>query len=355
MNPRDDAAGPPSPAADAAGDAARGATDRRRLEQELARYRDCANVHDLPAIFHYWSNRYALPKLIACGFADLDGFFLSYLVGIGREEPRRLHAVASVGAGNCDLEVRLATVARERGVDNLHFHCLELNPHMVERGRRLADRAGLADRFSFEVTDADAWRPAGPLSACIANHSLHHLVRLERLFGGVRDALGERGVFLINDMIGRNGHLRWPEALAAVEEIWRRLPERYKYNHQLRRLEHEFSDWDCAAEGNEGIRAQDVLPLLIETFHFDSFIAFGNVIDVFVDRSFGHNFDPGVPEDVAWIDEIARLDEELLDRGEIKPTHLIAAARARPGASPRCYRHWTPEFCVRRPDPGAGP
>jgi SAM-dependent methyltransferase len=326
---------------------------RRRLEQELERYRHCENVHDLPAIFHYWSNRYALPKLVDCGFAGLDDFFLSYITGVRRAEPGRVHEVVSLGAGNCDLEVRLATMARGRGIDNLRFHCLELNPDMIERGRRLAGEAGLADRFSFEVADIDAWRPARPFSVCIANHSLHHLVELERLFGDVRDALGESGVFLVNDMIGRNGHLRWPEALAVVERLWRRLPDRYKYNHQLRRLELEFDDWDCSTEGHEGIRAQDVLPLVIETFHFDGFIAFGNLIDVFVDRSFGHNFRPGDPEDVAWIDEIACLDDELLDAGEIKPTHMIAALRSRPSDRLRCYRHWTPEFCVRRPDAGA--
>ena len=115
------------------------------------------------------------------------------------------------------------------------------------------------------------------------------------------------------------------------------------------RLEPEFVNWDCAQEGNEGIRAQDVLPLLIEHFQFDAFIAFGNLVDVFVDRSFGHNFDPDDPDDTALIERIARRDEELLDAGRIKPTHLIAAMRARAAAEPRCYRHWTPRFCVRRP------
>jgi SAM-dependent methyltransferase len=334
-------------------DSAQG-SNRRRREQELAHYRHCENVHDLPAIHHHWSEHYVLPKLVACGFENTDELFLSYLVGACQEEPERVCAVASLGAGNCDLEVRLASLARARGVENLRFHCLELNPDMIERGRRLAHQAELADRFTFEVTDLEAWQPDGALSACLANHSLHHLVGLERLFAGIRGALGERGVFLINDMIGRNGHLRWPEALLFVERIWRRLPARYKYNHQLRRLELDFEDWDCSAEGNEGIRAQDVLPLLIEHFHFDTFVAFGNVIDVFVDRSFGHNFDPNTPEDVAWIERIAQLDDALLDAGAVKPTHAIAALRACPTGRLHCYRHWTPDFCVRRSDVEAG-
>jgi hypothetical protein len=129
------------------------------------------------------------------------------------------------------------------------------------------------------------------------------------------------------------------------------MPERYKYNHQLSRQETEFDDWDCSKESNEGIRSQDILPLLMESFHFEVFVPFGNVIDVFVDRSFGHNFDPERPEDLRFIDEVARLDLEKLDRGEIKPTHLLAALRARPVEAPIVYRHHTPEFCVRRPGP----
>ena len=46
----------------------------------------------------------------------------------------------------------------------------------------------------------------------------------------------------------------------------------------------------------EGIRAQDILPLLVERFTFDEFIGFGNVIDPFVDRSFGPNFDIASPK-----------------------------------------------------------
>jgi hypothetical protein len=61
-----------------------------------------------------------------------------------------------------------------------------------------------------------------------------------------------------------------------VELIWETLPDSKKYNHQLKRLEREFVNWDCAKEGFEGVRAQDILPLLVERFDFEKFMAFGN-------------------------------------------------------------------------------
>ena len=38
------------------------------------------------------------------------------------------------------------------------------------------------------------------------------------------------GKFLISDMIGRNGHQRWPEALTIVHDFWRKLPPSYRFN-----------------------------------------------------------------------------------------------------------------------------
>ncbi len=321
----------------------------RRLEQEIEHYRAVENVHDLPRIYHYWSEKYLRPVLAACGIEGIDAFFLDHILSACRTQPGGLVEIASIGSGNGDLEVRLARAARARGAQNFRFRCFELNPHMIARGRALAIAEDVADQLEFVRTNIDHWSVDRPYAICLAHHSLHHIVALEPLFAKVRRAIGNEGVFLISDMIGRNGHQRWPEVLGTVQELWRQMPDRYKWNQQLRRFEKEFEDWDCSREGNEGIRSQDILPLLMEHFHFEVFVPFGNLIDVFVDRSFGHNFDPEREEDRRFIDEVARLDLAKLDAGEFKPTHLLAAARVQPVEEPVVYRHWTPEFCLRRP------
>lgn len=322
----------------------------RRRREELERYRDCWQVHDLPAIHSFWSRRVVLPKLQACGFAGIAELYLHFITEACRRRPERLHRLISLGAGNCDLELQLAAECLARDVDNLQIECLELNPEMLGRGRAAAESAGLASMVRFEERDLERWREREPVTIVLANHSLHHLVDLEGLLDSVRASLEPDGVFLVNDMIGRNGHLRWPEARVHVEAIWSVLPRRYKFNRQLQRIEDEFADWDCSVEGNEGIRAQEVLPLLIERFAFDTFVAFGNLANVFVDRAFGPNFDVANPVDTAWVERIADLDEQLMDRGHLTPTQMIGALRANPGSPARCYRHWTPHFCVRRID-----
>jgi hypothetical protein len=66
-----------------------------------------------------------------------------------------------------------------------------------------------------------------------------------------------------------------------------------------------------------------------------------------VDRAFGHNFDPKLPEDCAFIDRVAQLDQRLIEEGKLKPTHLFAVMRSGHGGNPRVYRNLTPQFCIR--------
>jgi hypothetical protein len=149
-------------------------------------------------------------------------------------------------------------------------------------------------------------------------------------------------------MIGRNGHMQWPEAMRIVHEYWRELPAPYRWNVQLQRHEEMHENWDCSNEGFEGIRAQDILPLLLERFEFELFIGYGNIIDPFIDRSFGPNFDADAEWDRALIDRIHARDEAEMLAGRIKPTHMMATLRKRPYAGERRHRPGlSPQYCVR--------
>jgi SAM-dependent methyltransferase len=315
---------------------------------ELSKFQNLETVHALPDIYHYWSPKYLLPKLQALGFGSLVGFFLRYISeGCNRRKPD-ISKVVSLGCGNSDFEVDLARRLCELGTNNFHFVCLEMNGPMLQRGKALAATNGLSQHFSFIECDLNNWTAQHEFDSILAIHSLHHVAALEKLFDEVHRSLSNDGAFLINDMIGRNGHLRWPEALEVVQAFWKELPHTKKYNHQLKRFEDEFVNWDCSTEGFEGIRAQDILPDLIKRFEFDCFLGFSNIIDIFTDRSFGHNYDPKNESDVAFIDRVAITDDTLHESGKKNPTHMIAALK-KEGATLKTYKHLTPEFCVRWP------
>ena len=234
------------------------------------------------------------------------------------------------------------------GVENFHISCLEISPALIERATSRIAAEGLSQWISFTQGDVNTWTAAEPESfdGVIANQFLHHIVELEFVFDQIKRALKPDGLLMSIDMIGRNGHMRWPEALAIINPVWEALDQRYKYNHQMKRVDKEFLNWDCSTEGFEGIRAQDILPLLVDRFKFKVFLGFGNLTDVFVDRGYGHNYDPDSEKDRNFISALASTNDYLIDSGFIKPTMMFAQV-GKQEYETKTYKHWTPEFCVR--------
>ena len=315
---------------------------RDSLAKEKKIYENCEDVHNLPPIFHYWSHRHLLPKLQSFGFSSPTGMFAKHLISSTGPRPVRF---LSLGAGNCDLEIDLARSLK----GDFMIDCVDLNPAMLERGLQAAQNAGLSSQLNFMPADLNAWTADAEYDAVIASQSLHHVVNLEGLFDQVKRSLRPGGQFLISDMIGRNGHQRWPEALDVIHEFWQKLPPSYRFNQLVGYYEEMYQSWDCSVEGFEGVRSQDILPLLLEQFHFHLFVAYGNVIDPFIDRAFGGHFDPAVEWDRHFIDRVHQRDEDELASGRLKPTHMMAVLANEPCSM--FSGNFSPKACVRRTTP----
>jgi SAM-dependent methyltransferase len=325
-------------------------TYRARLREEEKVYENCLHVHDLPAIFHYWSNTYIRPKMEAFGFSNPNQLFCKRLQKQCERHTARDLRFVSIGSGNCDLEIEIALHLCSQG-HSFVIECVDLNPAMLERGQAAAHDAGMGSRIHTVQADLNEWNPEAEYDAVIANQALHHVLNLEGLFARVKASLKPQGCFVISDIIGRNGHERWPEALEIVQEYWRKLPPSYRLNRQLDLYEELYQNRSCSGESFEGIRSQDILPLLVERFHFQLFLAFANVIDPFVDRSFGPNFDATADWDRAFIDRVHHRDEEELTAGRIKPTHMLAVVGNERDVPTVFHPPMRPEFCMRPPLP----
>jgi ubiquinone/menaquinone biosynthesis C-methylase UbiE len=305
------------------------------------------NAPPLPPIAQYWHETFLKPMLEPYGFTNAIELFRSHIAQICQQHRAETVAVASIGAGDCAADIDLAVWLCENGTRNFSFECFDLNTELLKRAKSAAESKGVGGHFHFITCDMNRWQPERKYRVVLAIQSLHHVVELEALFGRIKTVLQPDGLFMTDDMIGRNGHQRWPEALHLVQQLWKELPDKYKYNHSLKRFESEYENWDCSIAGFEGIRAQDVLPLLITHFRFDTFMAFGNLIDIFIDRAFGPNFDPANEWDRAFIERVHALDVVEIESGRLKPTHIMAAMSATPVARTKTYKHLTPEFCVR--------
>ena len=300
-------------------DQASGGAYAAKIRAELSTYQAVENVHDLPPSHGYISETYLRPLLQRTfGWGSFNELLLQQISA----HPRREGAlrVLSLGSGNCDFELGIC----ERVERPCTFVCHELNEQMIARGREGAAARRLGERFTFVPGDINQLKLEGEYDLVIANHSLHHFVELEHIFSEVEGSMGPDAVFVINDMIGRNGHMFWEETLDLCNRMWALLPKNLKYNQQLKQRFRHRIQYDCSSEGFEGIRAQDILPLLDEHFAFRAFAPFYAVINRFIDRDFGHNFQLENPLHRGLLDAFWHLDDLSLRLNALKPTQMIA-------------------------------
>lgn len=294
---------------------------RTRCEVERFVYRSVKAVGDLPPIFHYWSNKYLQPVLMEQGYESPDDFFWKEIAARARTGAVR---ILSIACGRAELETAIAQRLRLEGLDSFSFHCVDLNQHMLDTAMERAAEFGLTKHFSSATCDLNEMSlPHAAYDLIIANQCLHHLTALERISTQLSSALKAGGTLLTSDVIGRNGHQLWPEAMDEMQHYWKQLPRRLRKDRALGGAPKVFVNYDHSAGGFEGIRAQDVLPCLLENFDFETCIAFGCLAIAVVDRRFGWNYDVDNAEDRDRIDALAERELALLAAGDLKPTQLL--------------------------------
>lgn len=315
-------------------------------------YRFTPQVHALPPIFHYWSNRYLRPRMQALGFNDPQDFFVQKSLETLQAGRAENQTILSLGCGRAELELLIAQELRASNIDNFVIVGLDISAAVLDSAKARFDNLGLGKHFRGQALDINRWAPeqaeqTEQFDLVIANHSLHHLVSLERVFDQVQSALKPNGRFLVCDMIGKNGHALWPEMKAEVDRFWEKLPTRQRFDRASGKIETSYRNYDASKVGFEGIRAQDILPLLLERFHFELFLPYGGIVVPFIERRFGWNFDPQDPLDLAFVDELAATEQQLFQQKKIKPTQMVAMLSKSPRSTQPNYSEFSPAESVR--------
>lgn len=304
--------------------AVRDADYERKVQQQIDQYVTEA-IHDLPDMFHVWSHNFIRPGLKdVFGVESVNDFYFAAAEEASSNFDRSVR-ILSIGCGDGAVEIELAQSLRARANTDFELVGVDLSPVLIERFRTSVRENGLERNVIPRVEDLNMISADEKFDVILANHSLHHIVDLERVFDFIERALAPQGIFATADMIGRNGHMRWPETEAVLQAIWPILNDKQKFHHQLLKLHAErFEDYDCSGEGFEGIRAQDILYLILTRFNAYKFFGYGGFIEVLVDRGFGHGFDVSRDEDRNLIMSLGRLNDLMLDAGIIKPTIMMA-------------------------------
>jgi SAM-dependent methyltransferase len=318
------------------------------VARQVDQYKEMEVMHDLPPIYDYWAAKHISGKSASVtGHTDIIAFYADYFQQSLRESDSNF--LMSIGSGDCSIEIDVVKRMISENAPCFFFICLELSPILIKKAREKIDEEQLGDIITVAQVDINKWTPKYSFAGVMAHHSLHHFLDLEKLFDLIKNNLAVKGRFLTCDMIGRNGHMRWPESLLLVRKIWEKLPRNYKFNNQFKKYDDYFENWDCSTEGFEGIRSQDILPLLVKNFSFEVFYCYGNLIDPFIDRGFGPNYDPANAFDREFIDLVQEINEQLISDGVLKPTSMVAVMMNENVPHPAIYKHWSPEFAIRYP------
>ena len=323
-----------------------GETDyEARKRQQIAQYGNNHLRFFPPKAHAIWMQEYMWAKVREVFGAHSVAQFYG-----GPLKDRTRVRVLSVGSGDGQVEVAIVRHLLDQGVRDVSMTVTELSPIRQARTRALVEREGLGERFRYEIVDFNEAFVEGTFDLVFAHHVLHHIVELELLYANIHAALADDGYFSSVDMIGRNGHQRWPEALKYTEMAWAFVPDHWKHNFQFNAFHERYLDHDCAVSGFEGVRAQDVLPLLLERFDFSGFVAGGGFHDVMIDRGYGQSIDVNKPGEAALVRFLSEMNEMLLETGRVKPTMMFAQMRkkgAMEGRAAAVHGNMTPEFAVR--------
>ncbi|NJD10023.1 MAG: methyltransferase domain-containing protein [Gemmatimonadetes bacterium] len=101
--------------------------------------------------------------------------------------------VADIGCGLGYFTIGLARLVGERG----RVLAIDVQPQMIARARRRAERRRLAERVTFRVCAPDRLGLAGPLDFALAFWMVHEVRDQAGLLAEVRAALGPGGRLLV--------------------------------------------------------------------------------------------------------------------------------------------------------------
>ncbi|MEM1403400.1 MAG: class I SAM-dependent methyltransferase [Pseudomonadota bacterium] len=316
-----------------------------RRANELRHFEGEHAYSKAPPICVYRTRRYVQPRVNEVfGSANQYEYYSRPIKA--RAAKKKHVSVLSIGSGNGQQEMAIAQRLLRRGCSNFLIEGLEYSEANVAAANKAAEDAGIGQQVRFFVGDFNELSADRERDVVIANQVLHHVSELEILFDAIAEMIEDGGAFLTRDVIGRNGHRAWPECRELIDRIWEEMPRRYTYSHREERFLEAFPDRDYSAKSFEGVRAQDILPLMLERFSFFRFYAFGGIVERFLNHALGPNFDLKNEDDLAFVNQLEILNDAGIDSGLIKPTQMLAYASIKPRQL-TCWRNRTPDHCLR--------
>ena len=241
-----------------------------------------------------------------------------------RGRPIPIPRSASLGCGFGTLERDLAG---RRLVTDMDAY--DLAAGAVAAAERETARLGLTG-LRFHVADLEEIKlAAGSVDVVFAHSSVHHVERLEQLYGIVKRTLRRGGLFHLNEFVGPT-RFQWTDAqLALANDFLDALPVRLRRlpsGQPKERLRRPTIDEMIRADPSEAVRSAELVGLLRADFDILEYRPIGGAVLHLALGGIAQNFDPDAGDDAAILQSLFDAEDEAMRNGTIESDFAVIVA-----------------------------
>ncbi len=261
--------------------------------------------------WHYYWNRVGL-RLQQTEYSNLA----AHLNRVAATLDRPVH-ILSLGSGYCGNEIELA-----KNINVAYsITCTDINDELFTRASQIAAEQQL--HLTFEVQDLNFIKIQRERYDLIFAHAvLHHVINLEYLFDQIVSGLAPDGLLHLVEVVGMNRKLIWDENEDFANAMLAFIPDQITRNIRLK--------IPMETDGMEGIRQEDILPLLNKTFRVEFEWKHGAFMRyICTHPELGRYLDPSDKSARPYLDFLIDCDESSVFRGVLRPLEIWGVYRPR--------------------------
>lgn len=254
--------------------------------------------------WHYYWQKVAY-ELRCCEFSNTPAYLDHHF---GRAD--RPIQILSLGSGYCGTEVDWSRSLKMP----YQIVCTDINEELFHRAAEVAASERLAMEFRVEDLNFIQIEP-GRFDLIFAHAALHHVINLEHLIEQIALGLSEDGLFHVVEVVGMNRKLIWDENERFANCLLDLVPLQITRGIRL--------NVPFASDGMEGVRQEDILPLVRDRFHVVFEWRHGAFMRyICTHPNLGLYFDPNDRAARPYLDFLMECDASAVRRGVLKPLEV---------------------------------
>jgi SAM-dependent methyltransferase len=223
----------------------------------------------------------------------------------------------------------------ERGLSQYNFavthEAVDLSDYAIKAAQDAAASVHL-DHIQYRVADLNTIRLApATLDIVLGVSSIHHVEKLEHLFGQVRQALQPGGYFFLDEYVGPTKFQWTDDQLRLMNEQLQQLPPALRTSVSepgqiKRRVIRKTLDYVNAADPSEAVRSADIVPLLSKYFRIVELKGYGGSLIHELLYDIAGNFTDQNPGSLELLQRLFQLEDELIASGRLAHDFAVIIA-----------------------------